>query len=288
MPPPAALVLVASMAVVLALLPGCGRTPTEPGGTECSGVRASTDLCDTSRTFLTPPDLPELPCPTRAEIEEIRRDIPVTVNSDVSAGVFACRERDGSMDLTVVDNQIYQALLFLRRVRFDRPLPWTDRPLYDWVRETIPLGIVIESSGNSHSCLRCQGPIHVVYSSYDSLRPTVYNLVTPLIAHEARHAEGWPHTCGPSSDPFHPYVRDKSVVEMGGFGVQYLLLYWVGHYSEEPAEVREFFTRRAALLLGGGSFCCECGAQKASLQAASLMPRLFKGPAQETGTCGPT
>jgi hypothetical protein len=159
------------------LLPACfTTTPTQPtyAPTDCTGVTASADPCDTSTAMLPVPDFPELPCPTRAEVDEIQRQVPVAVGSDVSAGVLACRERDGSVDLTVVENNMYQSLLFLRRMRFDRPLPWTNKPIFDWVRQTIPLGIVIESSGNSHSCLSCRGPIHVVYSSYRSLRPTVY------------------------------------------------------------------------------------------------------------------
>jgi hypothetical protein len=271
------------------LLPACyTTTPTQPtyAPTDCTGVTPSADPCDTSTAMLPIPDFPELPCPTRAEVDEIRRDIRVAVSADVSAGILACHERDGSVDLTVVENQVYQSLLFLRRMRFDRPLPWTNQPIYDWVRLTIPLGIVIESSGNSHSCLSCKGPIHVVYSSYRSLRPTVYYLVHTLIAHEARHAEGWPHTCGLSSES-NVLVHDKSVAEMGGYGVHYLLAYWLGHYSEESAVVREYYSRHAAKLLGGGSFCCECGAQKASLGAASLMSHLFRGAAQGTETCGP-
>jgi hypothetical protein len=257
--------------VVLTLLPGCGAPPTEPAGTECVGVKLSTDMCDSSGPFPTGSNLPDLPCPTRSEIDEIRRDIPVSVVIDVSAGVLTCRERDGSVDLTVVENNIYQSLIFLRRMRFDRPVPWTSLPVYDWVRETIPLGIVIESSGSSHSCLRCQGPIHVVYSSYDQLRPTIHHLVSSLIVHESRHAEGWPHTCGPSSGPFHPFEQDKSVAELGAFGVQYLLRYWLGHYSNESEEVREYFRRRAALTLGGSAFCCECGARTTPLPAVAAL-----------------
>ena len=114
-------------ALGLALLPSCS-SPTSPSRpffvnpqiideTDCTGVPVTSDPCDTSP----PPtwNFPDLPCPTRAEVEEINREIPVKVNSDVSAGVLACRARDGSVDLTVVQNNIYQSLLFLRRVRID-------------------------------------------------------------------------------------------------------------------------------------------------------------------------
>jgi hypothetical protein len=252
--------------------------------TDCTGVTPSSDTCDTSTALLPVPDLPGLPCPTREEIDEIRRDIPVQVNGDVSAGVLACRERDGSVDLTVVENNVYQSLLFLRRMRFDRPLPWTDKPVYDWVRQTIRNGIVIESSGDSHSCLGCMGPIHVVYTSYNWLRPTVYYLVATLIVHEAQHAAGKPHTCGYNA-AYGMTVHDKSVAEMGSFGVQYFLAYWLGHYSDEAPAVREYYAKDAARLLGGSSFCCECGGRK-SAQTVSGMASLFARTGAEGTACG--
>jgi hypothetical protein len=260
-------VLAMLVALGLILAPACGGpTIPSPGETDCTGVTASADVCDTSTARLPIPDLPELPCPTRAEIDAIQSEIPVRVNGDVSAGVFACRERDGSVDLTIVENQVYQALLLLRRMRFDRPLPWTALPVYDWVRATIPQGIVIEPSGVSYSCLGCAGPIHVAYTFFDTLRPTVYNLPHTLIVHEARHAEGFRHTCGFNTE-FRAFTRDKSVAEMGGFGVHYLLAYWIGHHSDEAAPVREYFATHAARLLGGGSFCCECGRRPAAALA---------------------
>ena len=54
--------------------------------------------------------------------------------------------------------------------------------------------------------------------------------------------------------------------------MHYLLAYWLGHYSEEPAELRDYNNRHAAKLLGWGSFCCECRAQKASLEATTDRP----------------
>lgn len=282
--PPAGLTLALLVAVGLVLSPACGG-PTFPTSaeTDCTGVTPSSDTCDTSTARLPIPDLPNLACPTPAEIQEIREDIPVAVGGDVSAGVLACRESDGSVDLTVVQNLIYQSLLFLRRVRFDRPLPWTSLPVYDWLRATIPNGIVIESSGASRSCLGCRGPIHIVFTFYDSLRPTVYYLAHTLLVHEARHAEGKGHTCG-YSPQYGTFTRDKSVAEMGGFGVHYLLAYWIGHYSNEAAALRDYSSKHAAQLIGQGSFCCECGRGKTA--QVSLMARLFARPSAGPSACG--
>jgi hypothetical protein len=237
--------------------------------TDCSGATTSPNPCDTSTARLPVPDSPELACPTPEEVQAIRADLPVRINGDVSAGVLACREQEGSVDLTVVENNVYQSLLFLRRMRFDRPLPWTTLPVYDWVRATIPNGIVIESSGVSRSCLGCSGPIYVVFSFYDTLRPTVYHLIHTLIVHEARHAEGLRHTCG-YSEQYHTATRDRTVAEMGGFGAHYSLEYWLANYSSEAPEVRDFYAKHAAHLLGGGSFCCECGRGRSAARAMGL------------------
>lgn len=286
--------VLASMAlsVLLMLVQACG-TPTNPGPfgstidltTDCSGVRTSADPCDSSTTRLEPADLPELPCPTPAEIELVRQEVPVWINNDVSRGVLVCREQDGSADLTAVENNVYQSLLFLRRMRFDRPVPWTAGTVYDWVRRTIPAGIVVESSGNSYSCLGCSGPIHVAYSSQSLLGPTVDRLIVTLIVHEARHADGWPHTCGRDTSYFNAFVRDRSVAEMGGFGVQYLLAYWLGHYSDEAPAVRDYYRKYAAQLLGRGSFCCECGVQRRAAQVLWPFPPLFGGQVPDAVSC---
>ena len=244
--------------IALAILPGCGG-PTFPTAseTDCTGVTTSANACGTSTGPQPIPDFPELPCPTPAETEELRREIPVVVLGDVSAGVLACRASEGSVDLTVVQNNVYQSLLFLKRLRLDRPLPWTDLSVYDWLRSVIPDGIVVDSFGFSHSCLNCLGPIHVVYPVYEDLRPTVGHLIVNLLVHEARHAQGFPHTCN-FSQTARTFTRDRSVAELGGYGVHYSLSYWIGHHSSEPPAVRQFYAEHAARLLGGGTFCCEC------------------------------
>ena len=255
---PVALAALFLATLALASLQACGG-PTFPTAaeTDCTGVTTSAHTCDTSTAQQPMPDFPDLPCPLPADIDEIRREIPVVVLGDVSAGVLACRASEGSVDLTVVQNNVYQSLLFLKRLRFDRPLPWTDRSVYDWLRSVIPDGIVVDSFGFSHSCLNCLGPIHVVYTAYDHLRPTVGYLIENLIVHEARHAQGFPHTCGFSTTA-HTFTRDRSVAELGGYGVHYSLSYWIANYSSEPSAVREYHAVHAAKLLGGGVFCCEC------------------------------
>ena len=290
---PAALWLAALTAGGFLLLSACsppaptGPTvfvnPTYLDTPDCTGVEVSADPCDASYEA---PTFPDLPCPTRAEVEEIQRDFKVYVNSDVSAGVLSCHARDGSVDLTIVQENIYQSLLFFRRVRFDRPLPWTSRSIYDWARNAVGNGIYIESKGNSHAALNSHA-IHLAITSYTWLRRSIDDVFYGAILHEGRHAEGLPHTCGLTAE--YGNTRDMSVPEMGAFGVQYLLDYWVGHHSEEPADFKQFALRRASRLRqGGGAFCCECGGLRRASAAAATTAALFQRPGRTTLTGGRT
>ena len=285
---PAAALLAALGAGALVLLSACS-SPTAPTAvnpayidtTDCSGVPVSPDPCDASYVA---PTFPALPCPTRAEVEELQSDFRVTASSDVSAGVLSCRSKDGSVDLTIVQETIYQSLLFLRRLRFDRPLPWTNLSVYDWARNAVSGGIVIESAGNSYAYLG-QHTIHLAFTSYGWLLQRSFDTVPyGAILHEGRHAEGpWPHTCGKTAE--YGYVRDKSIPEMGAYGVQYLLDYWIGNYSDEPADIKQLALRRASLLRQeGGAFCCECGGLRRASPGSLIRSGLFQQPGQVAST----
>lgn len=277
-----ALMLAALSASGMLFLSACGKSesptsptsPTDPGS--CSGVQVSTAPCDESETGVMLPD--SLPCPTRADIEAVQRVIPVTVKSDASAGTVVCREQDGSLDLTRNQERTYQALLLLRRLRFDAPLPWTDKTVYDWLRAAIPKGIVIDSTGNSHSCIRCSGPIYIVFQPGD-WNPNIPTSValTPFsgIVHEARHADGWPHTCHYTAA--NGYVGDKTIAEMGAFGVQYYLFDWIANHSDEDYLFKAA-ARGNAAGMRHSAFCCECGGGHWSSVSLAQVLALFNSP----------
>lgn len=259
--PVAASAVLFATAAGFILLQACGGSPvapnkdTEPG---CSGVQLSTEACDgqyNEGEFW--PDFDALPCPPRVDIEEVQREIPLTIKSDASAGKLACREEEGSANLTLAQFEIYQALLFLRRLRFDAPLPWTEQTVYQWLRSTIPAGIVLDSTGNSHSCLNCAGPVTIVLADghWSPFNRSISGMPYEGIVHEARHADGWDHTCKYNTSG--RFIRDRTVSEMGAFGVQYFLNLWLDLHSTEPEPFRKYSRRRAAELRTG--FCCECG-----------------------------
>jgi len=95
------------------------------------------------------------------------------------------------------------------------------------------------------------------------------------IVHEARHADGSPHTC---TDNKGRYTKDKSIAEMGAFGVVYYLNEWLANHSDEEREFRMNAATRAAMLRqSGGAFCCECSA-KSSTASLAVSPSLFRQP----------
>jgi hypothetical protein len=217
------------------------------GAVDCTGVTRSADLsCE--RTMTPEVVVPDTPCPPRALVEEIQREIPVVVKDEKDT-TLVCHASAGSLDMTFSEALWYKQLAIMRRLRFDRPLPWTNRSLYQWLRDTIPAGIAADTTGASYSCLGCPGPVHLHLTENF---PNLEHVAFLELVHEARHAEGRPHTCAPAAN--NQLTRDKSVGEMGAFGVQVLLSYWIANYSGESPEFKALHRGR----LGIAGFCCEC------------------------------
>jgi len=180
----------------------------------------------------------------------IRREIPITIVADPTAGTVGCRAADGSADLTVVEARLYLQLLYMRRLSFREPLPWTTKPLYQWFREAIR-GISVEvGTGNSY-CLPQHKIIHLVFKpDYKASPPTLERVNPDGLIHEARHADGPLHTC--------ELTKDRTVAEMGAWGVQYSFLTLMATATDEPEAERWFFATEAYWLRGPNSFCEEC------------------------------
>jgi hypothetical protein len=229
-------------AIGLGVTVGCG------GSTVPSPVLSGLPSCGPE-----PPDraVPLAPCPSRLEIDEINRDVPITFVNDPSAGSLVCREEDGSANLTYVQADTYMAMAFMRRKVFRMALPWTDKSAYDWFRGIV-VGIVVEGGATgSASCCSPRGVIHIVYSRSDPFNPKWLSLDTASPAgliHEARHIETGAHSCD---------YRDNTIAEMGAFGVQYYYTVWLANYSDEPEDMRAHWTWRA-WALRKSAFCLEC------------------------------
>ena len=197
----------------------------------------------------------DLPCPLAADVEAVRGDVAITFD-DVAWSPVVCEDVPNSMPLTYFEERVYQALIFMRNVRFSTPLPekWTGgRELYDWFRQAIR-GIVVERGDRAYCC----SPEKVIRlgmgdtSTIPVWRRTVVESWVPGIVHEARHADiHIPHTC-PTN-----HSKDAHTTDMGACGVQSWLMVWIAEYSDAPAETREWY-RYSSKSFRFSAFCDEC------------------------------
>ena len=217
-------------------------------GLSCSGTPAPpAPSCrpPTRPPVVAPP--PDVPCPTAAELDLVDREVPVTFEGASAIGALVCRAIDGSRDLTDVQKDVYQALVLMKSLTFDAPLPWTSFALYDWFKFSVA-GVRIRTDIANDGC--CM-PARVI-----SLRAVTSNTAATrwsaleTMVHEARHAGGTQHTCG---------TNDKTIAELGSYGVQYYTMLWIGsHWPAASQAERDFALNRAALLRASGAFCQEC------------------------------
>ena len=216
----------------LAVTIGCGREPG-PTGPQCARGPEPPRLA---------PPAGNIPCPTAAEIDSI--PITISFEGNFVAEPLVCREADGSRDLTVVQKNVYRALLFMRDVQFDRPLPWTNLSLWTWFRTSIT-GIRIRNDIQNNQCCQPPGTIHLLWNPIESTLPSYLE----MMVHEARHANGPGHNCG---------SKDNKISDNGGFGVQYSLMQWLGaHWPQATPEERTYALSRA-VYIKWSSFCSEC------------------------------
>ncbi len=189
-------------------------------------------------------------CPTRAQVEAIQQDIELSFEGDPTAGAAACRGSGGFV-LTPLEAWAYRHLLMARELRFDRPLPWTDQPLYDWIVGTAE-GIRYRSDIDRSFC--CDPPRVINLRISPDADVASYAVPAPgeitrhgwvpgthlgLIVHETRHIEVGSHTCGSDGD--------ATWAELGGYGTSAALYWWVAEFTDpallEPPEVRHGYYR---------------------------------------------
>lgn len=227
------------LAAVIAAMVSCGRetaVPTHPATPPaCAPPLAP-------RVVVAPP-AGFVPCPTVEELAEIDRIVPVVF---ADSGTLVCRSSDGSRDLTQVQKNVYQALLFMKQVEFDAPLPWTRASLFGWFTSNVR-GVRVIAPPAFDSCCDPPGVISLVGN-----RATEWTLSPFLMAmvHEARHVDGGRHTCGE--------FLDNRIADLGAHGVTYYLLAWLGmHWPAASQPEREWALYRAESLRAS-AFCQEC------------------------------
>jgi hypothetical protein len=230
------------------------RSPTAPAAPQPSATPAPSNVQDLSDC-----------CPTAVEIASIDADLILSFDYDPTAGKRLCRAADGSADLSLLQLRTYQVLLVLQRLEFDRPLPWTDLPLYAWFTSTID-GIRFRNDISYSSCCNPPGTMNLVTSLFALETDRWLQAEDPdiniqglmiLMIHEARHSEGYSHTCG---------TKDQTIAEMGAFGVQYWTYIWLAYHSDpafmtpggsQPNLYREINRDMAVRFQTTGPFCLE-------------------------------
>lgn len=201
-------------------------------------------------------------CPTVAELALVDAVVTLTAIDDPTAGTLVCHREDGSRDLTRLEERAYQAVLAMRRIAFDAPLPWTDRSLFDWFGAAVA-EVRFRPDATFSYC--CDGPgVLVIKSSsmaflesnlWVSRDGTGFGLMSlvGLLAHEARHAEGYWHTCG---------NLDQTLDEMGAWAIHYYVWIWLAEHAHTdymtPVNAAPDLYVRAAVIasrLSATSFC---------------------------------
>jgi hypothetical protein len=182
---------------------------------------------------LAPVDLFLERCPTREQIASIDADLRLRFEADPTAGdPLSCTAAAGSRDLTPMKKRVYNTLLVIRQLQFDRPLPWTKLSLYEWLTRAIR-GIRFRDDIKNSSCCDPGRVINLIASRSAVamtdrwVEPTLGNgldVWVLLLLHEARHADGFPHTCG---------TKDQTLEELGAWGVQYYLAQWLAHHTDQ-------------------------------------------------------
>ncbi|HVQ43135.1 MAG TPA: hypothetical protein VMS54_13040 [Vicinamibacterales bacterium] len=175
-------------------------------------------------------------CPSAADLQAIDRDLRLVWRSDPTAGTVACRKADGSRDLTVMQARAYRALNTMRYLSFTEPLPWTRDPVYRWFTRAVR-GLDFRSDVSASSCCSADKLINIravvspgpaggqqgfmlAITSANQM-PTDFRMLASflqLLVHEARHADGKPHTCGPS---------DQTMEEMGAWAAAHAFQTWI-------------------------------------------------------------
>ncbi len=177
-------------------------------------------------------------CPTTKEIAALLTDISVTFEADPTKGTLACKESEGSLDLTPLQKRAYQSIMIMKVIHFDSPLPWTDTNLYSWFIDTID-GIRFRADIAYSYCCEPANVINILVAENSYILLTG-RWIDPelggglmdtmvLFVHEARHNEGYGHTCNGQDD--------RTIAEMGSWGVQYYLLQWLAQHTD-PAFFR--------------------------------------------------
>jgi hypothetical protein len=170
-------------------------------------------------------------CPPAGDLAQIDSELTLSFEADPSAGTVVCTAAQSGRDLTRLQERAYQLLRLMRRAEYARPLPWTGSSLWGWFTQAIR-GIRFRGDIGFSFCCDPANTIDIRASTLvppppfpqagnKFLEPVGLDLDF-LLAHEARHNEGRPHTCG---------GFDQSLAEGGAIAIAFDLGLWNALYS---------------------------------------------------------
>ena len=216
-------------------------------------------------------------CPSVDEIRAIDRDLRLEFDSDPTKDVASaerCTENAGSRNLTVMQARVYRALSTLRRLTFRQPLPWTRDPVYRWFTRTVR-GVRFRADITNSNCCgpdrlinvaarlqivngRVQSGFGLAVTDPTSRMPTDFRMLAgflQLLVHEARHADGKPHTCG---------TKDQTIAEMGAWGAAWAFHRWMAEQTAPglvPPDMQAQLLQSAANICKGSICRGSCSLQ---------------------------
>ena len=240
--------LLATAAAAALVLAGCSAgSSTAPGSIPASSTAAvskPTTVPATPTPTAAPTPAPTLAdffsrCPTAQEVADVNSRLKITFEGSLNS-TLVCTAESGSADLNDIQKKAYQTIISLKYIQFSKPLPWTDKQLYDWL--TVASGIVgirfayAKDDPNNQLLSFCCSPAHtlVIYYRETNFLVTTktwtnarmgigLSNIASLLLHEARHNLFGPHTCG---------RNDKTLAEMGPVAVEYYFFKWIESYSD--------------------------------------------------------
>jgi len=248
-----------SCLISIVVATGCGSastTPTAPSSASTATFRDANAII--------------AQCPTPAEVAASDRDLTITFESDPTVGQTVCSATQSSRDLTLLQAQVYRVLTVMREITFDAPLPWTSDSLYGWFVSSIS-GIRIRGDRETSFCCNPDGVINIQAQHLAAFLSSEFQYVGSLMVlfvHEARHNNGFPHTCfvdlktGPRPDTrisrsqeefagVLPGSNDDTIAQLGAWGVEYHLKIFLGSHSDPafiPPAMQSKFTRDAQII----------------------------------------
>jgi hypothetical protein len=186
-------------------------------------------------------------CPAAKELDAVDADFDLRfefIGDDPAGAALVCSAADGSRDLTHSQERIYQALIAFRALKFDRALPFTNLPLYDWMAQSIDGIRVVEDAPGSSCCAPPPGKTGAYVTIQVDQNRTwlatdlfsqsfgggLFDLMQ-LLVHETRHANGPVHSCG---------GNDSTIAEAGAWAAAYHFSRAVA-FDSDPCFVRPFY-----------------------------------------------